>query len=163
MPALGTRLVCNGIKARGSPGRASARSGPSPTSALAFSETGPTRSEADGKEWQTSAIAVPPVHCLNFKLLLFVATRSRLGLARYVTSAIGPLAPRSRLDELEHEFVLRLRRVRRILFSGSFGLRRKLPSSFSLNPAASTSCRRNASSMRCKVPDSEMPVPGRPE
>jgi hypothetical protein len=26
--------------------------------------------------------------------------------------------PRSRLDELEHEFVLRLRRVRRILISG---------------------------------------------
>jgi len=45
---------------------------------------------------------------------------------------------------------------------GSFGLRKKLPSSISLNPAASTSCRRSASSMRCKVPDSEIPVPADP-
>src|SRR3954468_4927976 len=46
---------------------------------------------------------------------------------------------------------------------GSLGLRRKFPTSNSLNPAASTSCRRNTSSIRCRVPDSEMPVPGRPE
>ena len=39
----------------------------------------------------------------------------------------------------------------------------KLPSSASLKPAASTSLRKNASSIRCRVPDSEMPVPGRPE
>ena len=35
---------------------------------------------------------------------------------RYV--CYWPLSPRSRLDELEHEFVLRLRRLRRILISG---------------------------------------------
>src|SRR5215469_4023868 len=45
---------------------------------------------------------------------------------------------------------------------GSLGLRRNLPSSASLKPAASTSWRRKASSIRCRVPDSDMPVPGRP-
>src|SRR5207302_2046048 len=45
---------------------------------------------------------------------------------------------------------------------GSLGLRRNLPSSTSLKPAASTSWRRKVSSIRCKVPDSDMPVPGRP-
>ena len=44
---------------------------------------------------------------------------------------------------------------------GSLGLRRNLPSSTSLKPAASTSWRRKLSSIRCKVPDSDMPVPGR--
>src|SRR5258706_573692 len=37
------------------------------------------------------------------------------------------------------------------------------PSAASLNPAASTSLRRKTSSTRWRVPDSEMPVPGRPE
>jgi hypothetical protein len=45
---------------------------------------------------------------------------------------------------------------------GSLGLRRNFPSSTSLKPAASTSWRRKASSIRCRVPDSDMPVPGRP-
>ncbi len=45
---------------------------------------------------------------------------------------------------------------------GSLGLARKVPSAATLKPEASTSLIRNAFSMRCSVPDSEMPVPGRP-
>src|SRR6266704_6772357 len=43
------------------------------------------------------------------------------------------------------------------LSRGSEGLRRKLPWAASLKPADSTSWRRNASSIRCSVPDSEIP------
>src|SRR5262249_47273007 len=46
---------------------------------------------------------------------------------------------------------------------GSLGLRRKSPSAARRKPAASISRRTNASSTRWSVPDSEMPVPGRPE
>jgi tripartite-type tricarboxylate transporter receptor subunit TctC len=46
---------------------------------------------------------------------------------------------------------------------GSAGFLRKFPSSASLKPAASISRRTKASSMRCNVPPSEMPVPRRPE
>src|SRR5207253_1475488 len=38
-----------------------------------------------------------------------------------------PIMPRSGLDELEHEFVLRLRRVRRILISGIVRVAQEIP------------------------------------
>ena len=46
--------------------------------------------------------------------------------------------------------------------AGRSGCAGSRPPPASLKPAASTSARRNDSSMRCSVPDSEMPVPGRP-
>ena len=70
---------------------------------------------------------------------------------------------RPQLDELQHELVLRLRRIGRVLIAGILGLRRKSPSSSSLKPAASTSFA--GTPLRCGAGcrTSEMPVPGRPE